>query len=226
VPPRLLAAGRRFDLAVVDGNYRFDAVYIDLRYPRRLLGPAGSCSPTTTSCPASRRGLVPRGEPRRASTTSALLAAPELSRWALTRLLPSPRPGTERSFVTAPVEIYRPSPPFRTPLCAPSASLADQRLHARQMLVFCFTQVSVRCRMTAPDRIPSRRTYRRIFCAAGPHDPRRTSSQMRMVRQAEATTPDLLAGLQPRWILRTGGRRLDRRLGGCARWLSFVTFLR
>jgi predicted O-methyltransferase YrrM len=39
VLPRLLARGRRFDLAIVDGNHRFDAVFIDLYYLGRLLRP-------------------------------------------------------------------------------------------------------------------------------------------------------------------------------------------
>ena len=37
--PRLLSEGRRFDLAVVDGNHRFDAVFVDLFYLGRLLDP-------------------------------------------------------------------------------------------------------------------------------------------------------------------------------------------
>jgi len=37
--PRLLSQGRRFDLAVVDGNHRFDAVFLDLAYLGRLLRP-------------------------------------------------------------------------------------------------------------------------------------------------------------------------------------------
>lgn len=40
--PRLLAEGRRFDLAVVDGNHRFDAVFVDLYYLGRLLRPGGT----------------------------------------------------------------------------------------------------------------------------------------------------------------------------------------
>jgi predicted O-methyltransferase YrrM len=39
--PRLAAEGRRFDLAVVDGNHRFDAVFVDLVYLGRLLRPGG-----------------------------------------------------------------------------------------------------------------------------------------------------------------------------------------
>jgi predicted O-methyltransferase YrrM len=39
--PRLLAEGRRFDLAFVDGNHRFDYVFVDLVYVGRLLRPGG-----------------------------------------------------------------------------------------------------------------------------------------------------------------------------------------
>ena len=39
--PRLVTEGRRLDLAVVDGNHRFDAVFIDLYYLGRLLRPGG-----------------------------------------------------------------------------------------------------------------------------------------------------------------------------------------
>ena len=41
VLPRLVADGRKFDLAVVDGNHRFDAVFVDLYYLGRLLSPGG-----------------------------------------------------------------------------------------------------------------------------------------------------------------------------------------
>jgi predicted O-methyltransferase YrrM len=37
--PRLLNEGRRFDLAFVDGNHRFDGVFLDLVYLARLLDP-------------------------------------------------------------------------------------------------------------------------------------------------------------------------------------------
>jgi hypothetical protein len=36
----------------VDGNHRFDAVFVDLSYLGRLLHPEASSSWTTTSCPA------------------------------------------------------------------------------------------------------------------------------------------------------------------------------
>ncbi len=39
--PRLLSNGRRFDLAFVDGNHRFDGVFLDVVYLGRLLRPGG-----------------------------------------------------------------------------------------------------------------------------------------------------------------------------------------
>jgi predicted O-methyltransferase YrrM len=39
--PRLLADGRRFDFAFVDGNHRFEAVFLDLIYAGRLLKERG-----------------------------------------------------------------------------------------------------------------------------------------------------------------------------------------
>ncbi|MGH3504528.1 MAG: class I SAM-dependent methyltransferase [Nocardioidaceae bacterium] len=39
--PRLVSGGRTFDLAVLDGNHRFDTVFVDLFYLGRLLRPGG-----------------------------------------------------------------------------------------------------------------------------------------------------------------------------------------
>jgi predicted O-methyltransferase YrrM len=39
--PRFQGEGRRFDLAFVDGNHRFDGVFLDLVYLGRLLRPGG-----------------------------------------------------------------------------------------------------------------------------------------------------------------------------------------
>lgn len=39
--PRLVERGARFDLAFVDGNHRFDAVFVDLFYLARLVRPGG-----------------------------------------------------------------------------------------------------------------------------------------------------------------------------------------
>jgi hypothetical protein len=52
--PRLVSQGCRFDLAVVDGNHRFDAVFVDLYYWGGCCARARSCSSTTTTCRASR----------------------------------------------------------------------------------------------------------------------------------------------------------------------------
>jgi predicted O-methyltransferase YrrM len=41
VLPRLLREGRRFDMAFIDGNHRFDHVFVDLFYIDRLLKPSG-----------------------------------------------------------------------------------------------------------------------------------------------------------------------------------------
>jgi predicted O-methyltransferase YrrM len=41
VLPQLLAAGRTFDVAFVDGNHRFDGVFVDLVYLGRLVRPGG-----------------------------------------------------------------------------------------------------------------------------------------------------------------------------------------
>lgn len=41
VLPRLLSAGYQFDLAFVDGNHRFDAVFVDLYYLGRLVRQGG-----------------------------------------------------------------------------------------------------------------------------------------------------------------------------------------
>jgi methyltransferase family protein len=39
--PRLLAEGRQFDLAFIDGNHRFEAVFLDLIYAGRLVKEGG-----------------------------------------------------------------------------------------------------------------------------------------------------------------------------------------
>jgi predicted O-methyltransferase YrrM len=41
VLPRLLSEGRRFDLAFLDGNHRFEGVFLDLIYSGRLLKEGG-----------------------------------------------------------------------------------------------------------------------------------------------------------------------------------------
>ncbi|HET7869628.1 MAG TPA: class I SAM-dependent methyltransferase [Actinomycetota bacterium] len=47
VLPRLLAEGREFDFAFLDGNHRFEGAFLDLIYSGRLLRRAGSSSSMT-----------------------------------------------------------------------------------------------------------------------------------------------------------------------------------
>jgi predicted O-methyltransferase YrrM len=55
VLPRLLAEGRRFDLAFIDGNHRFEGVFIDLVYSGRLLSPGAVVFADDMQLPAVRR---------------------------------------------------------------------------------------------------------------------------------------------------------------------------
>src|SRR5215211_3140782 len=80
VLPRILGEGRSFDLAFVDGNHRFDGVFVDLVYLGRLLR-AGSSSSTITSCRGShgRRRSVRRtwaGRSRRSRSPTISIIGP------------------------------------------------------------------------------------------------------------------------------------------------------
>jgi predicted O-methyltransferase YrrM len=55
VLPRLLAEGRRFDLAFIDGNHRFEGVFLDLVYCGRLLKPDAIVFADDMQLPAVRR---------------------------------------------------------------------------------------------------------------------------------------------------------------------------
>jgi predicted O-methyltransferase YrrM len=57
VLPRLLAEGRRFDLAFVDGNHRFEGVFLDLAFCGRLLQPGGVVFTDDVQLPAVRRAV-------------------------------------------------------------------------------------------------------------------------------------------------------------------------
>ena len=57
VLPRLLAEGRRFDLAFVDGNHRFEAVFLDLVYCARLLEERRVVFLDDVQLPGPRRAL-------------------------------------------------------------------------------------------------------------------------------------------------------------------------
>ena len=55
--PRLLAEGRRFDLAFLDGNHRFEGVFLDLIYSGRLLEEYRIVFVDDTQLPGARRAV-------------------------------------------------------------------------------------------------------------------------------------------------------------------------
>ena len=57
VLPRLLEEGRVFDLAFIDGNHRFEAVFLDLVYAGRLLREGGVVVVDDMQLPAVRRAV-------------------------------------------------------------------------------------------------------------------------------------------------------------------------
>lgn len=57
VLPRLLAEGRSFDLAFLDGNHRFEAVFLDLYYAGRLLGEGRAVFVDDVQLPGVRKAL-------------------------------------------------------------------------------------------------------------------------------------------------------------------------
>jgi predicted O-methyltransferase YrrM len=57
VLPRLLAEGRRIDLAFLDGNHRFEGVFLDLIYSGRLLKEGGIVFVDDTQLPGVRRAI-------------------------------------------------------------------------------------------------------------------------------------------------------------------------
>jgi predicted O-methyltransferase YrrM len=57
VLPRLLAEGRSFDLAFIDGDHRFDGVFVDLYYAGRLVRPGGVVMIDDYQLPALARAV-------------------------------------------------------------------------------------------------------------------------------------------------------------------------
>jgi predicted O-methyltransferase YrrM len=55
--PRLLGEGRRFDLAFLDGNHRFEGVFLDIIYSGRLLKEGGIVFVDDTQLPGVRRAV-------------------------------------------------------------------------------------------------------------------------------------------------------------------------
>ena len=91
--PRFLGEGRRFDLAFVDGNHRFDGVFLDLVYLGRLLRPGAIVVVDDYQLPAVARAasfcLTNLGW-----SSEALSPPDELHQWAVLRTsaVPDTRP--------------------------------------------------------------------------------------------------------------------------------------
>ncbi len=87
--PRFLSEGRTFDAAFVDGNHRFDRVFIDLVYLGRLVRPGGIVFVDDYQLPAVGRAvsfcLTNLGW-----TVEEVSAADDLHQWAVTRTSESP----------------------------------------------------------------------------------------------------------------------------------------
>jgi predicted O-methyltransferase YrrM len=87
--PRFLAEGRRFDLAFVDGNHRFDRVFVDLAYLGRLLRPGAIVLLDDYQLPAIARAarfFVTNLD----WTLEAVSPADELHQWAALRTSAAP----------------------------------------------------------------------------------------------------------------------------------------
>ena len=91
--PRFVSEGRRFDLAFVDGNHRFDGVFLDLVYLGRLVRPRGIVFVDDYQLPAVARAasfcLTNLGW-----SLEEVSAADELHQWAVlcTSAVPDTRP--------------------------------------------------------------------------------------------------------------------------------------
>jgi predicted O-methyltransferase YrrM len=94
VLPRLVAEGRRFDLAFVDGNHRFDGVFLDLVYLGRLVRGGGIVFLDDYQLPAVARA-VSFCTTNLGWTLEEVSAPDELHRWAVLR---TPRVPPERRF--------------------------------------------------------------------------------------------------------------------------------
>ena len=95
VLPRLLAAGESFDLAFVDGNHRFEWVFVDLFYLGGLVRPGGVIFMDDYQLPAIARAtsffVANRGW-----TLESVSRADDLHQWAVLRTTvePDTRPFT------------------------------------------------------------------------------------------------------------------------------------
>lgn len=91
--PRFLSEGRSFDLAFVDGNHRFDGVFLDLVYLGRLVRPGGSLFVDDYQLPSVQRAIS-FCTANLAWTLESMSAADDLHQWAVVRTsdVPDTRP--------------------------------------------------------------------------------------------------------------------------------------
>jgi hypothetical protein len=82
--PRFLGEDRRFHLAFVDGNHRFDGVFLDLVYLGRLVRPGGIVFVDDYQLPAVARA-VSFCVTNLGWTLEEISAADDLHRWAVVR---------------------------------------------------------------------------------------------------------------------------------------------
>jgi predicted O-methyltransferase YrrM len=82
--PRLVAAGREFDLAFVDGDHRFEGVFLDLYYMTRLVRPGGLVVVDDMWMPAVRTAVA--YVERNLAVTMETNALPNAFRWRRRRL--------------------------------------------------------------------------------------------------------------------------------------------
>ena len=82
--PRLVAEGRTFDLAVADGNHRFDGLFVDLVYLARLVRPGGIVFLDDYQLPAVARA-VSFFTTNRGWTVEETSADDELHNWVVLR---------------------------------------------------------------------------------------------------------------------------------------------
>jgi hypothetical protein len=94
VLPRLVAEGRRFDLAFVDGNHRFDGVFLDLVYLGRLVRGGGIVFLDDYQLPAVARAVSFCTTNLR-WTVEEVSPPDELHQWAVLR---TPAAPSERRF--------------------------------------------------------------------------------------------------------------------------------
>ena len=87
--PRFLDEGRSFDLAFVDGNHRFDGVFVDLFYLGRLIKPGGIVFLDDYQLPAVARAAAFFAS-NLGWTLEEVSAADDLHQWAVLRTSAAP----------------------------------------------------------------------------------------------------------------------------------------